>query len=100
MLLTLRTKREKKKEDGTRKERRIEEKKRIELNVIRMNSQYITKKKKKIDDRSYVCMFVALCFFKHIEEDEEEKRKRQNIDFNIISSLFLLSIYRIPIIIQ
>ncbi len=65
-----------------------------------MNSQYITKKKKKIDDRSYVCMFVALCFFKHIEEEEEEeeeKRKRQNIDFNIISSLFFL--YRIPVII-
>jgi hypothetical protein len=30
-------------------------------------------------------MFAALCFFKHIEE-EEEKRKRQHIDFNIISS--------------
>jgi hypothetical protein len=29
-------------------------------------------------------MFAALCFFKHIEE--EEKRKRQHIDFNIISS--------------
>jgi len=44
-------------------------------------------------------MFVALCFFKHIEEEEEEeeKRKRQNIDFNIISSLFFL--YRIPVII-
>jgi hypothetical protein len=35
-------------------------------------------------------MFVALCVFKHIEEEEEEKerRKRQNIDFNIISSRF------------
>jgi hypothetical protein len=43
--------------------------------------------KKKIDDRSYACMFVALCVFKHIEE--EERRKRQNIDFNIISSLYI-----------
>jgi len=91
----LRTKREKKKEDGTRKERRTEKKE----NRTECDSNELTiynEEKKKIDDRSYVCMFVALCFFKHIEE-EEEKRKRQNIDFNIISSFF--SLYRIPVII-
>jgi hypothetical protein len=67
----LRTKqREKKKEDGTRKERRTEKKE----NRIECDSNELTiynEEKKKIDDRSYVCMFAALCFFKHIEEEEE-----------------------------
>jgi hypothetical protein len=93
----LRTKREKKKRGWD-----VKSKKKKKENRTECDSNELTiynEEKKKIDDRSYVCMFVALCVFKHIEE-EEERRKRQNIDFNIISSLFLLSIYRIPIIIQ
>jgi hypothetical protein len=66
-----------------------EKKKRIELNVIRMNSQYITKKRRKsMIDRMCVCLLHYA--FSNIlkKKKKEERRKRQNIDFNIISSHF------------
>jgi hypothetical protein len=58
------------KEDGTRKKEEEEQKKktRIELNAIRMNLQYITKKRRKLMiDHIYACSL----FIKYIEEEEK-----------------------------
>jgi hypothetical protein len=63
-----------------------EKKKRIELNVIRMNSQYITKKRRKsMIDRMRVCLL-------HYAFSNILKKKKEENDKILISTLFLLYI--------
>jgi hypothetical protein len=67
----LRTKREKKKEDGTRKERRTEKKE----NRTECDSNELTiynEEKKKIDDRSYACCTMP---FSNILKETKKKKK-------------------------
>jgi hypothetical protein len=54
--------------DEKKRRRRTEKKTRIELNAIRMNLQYITKKRRKLMiDHIYACSL----FIKYIEEEEK-----------------------------
>ena len=52
-----------------------QKKKRIELNVIRMNSQYIKKKRRKLMIDRMCVGLLHYTFFKCIEGEEEEEKK-------------------------
>jgi hypothetical protein len=69
-----------------REKKEEQKKKRIELNVIRMNSQYITKKRRKLMiDRMCVCLLHYA--FSNILKKKKKKKENDKI---LISTLFLL----------